>query len=110
MKQKTKLITGILVILMLVIAWIVFSQRESGESLPGSGNQNQSTQLNGVTHPLQILQMRAKDYPGSEVTIEDELSPQESYKQYLTSYQSDGLKIYARSEERRVGKECRSRW
>ncbi|KKR57482.1 MAG: Dipeptidylaminopeptidase/acylaminoacyl-peptidase [Microgenomates group bacterium GW2011_GWC1_40_35] len=95
MKQKTKLITGILVILMLVIAWIVFSQRESGESLPGSGNQNQSTQLNGVTHPLQILQMRAKDYPGSEVTIEDELSPQESYKQYLTSYQSDGLKIYA---------------
>ncbi|OGE36385.1 peptidase [Candidatus Daviesbacteria bacterium RIFCSPLOWO2_01_FULL_43_38] len=47
------------------------------------------------SHPLQILEMRKKEYPGSEIIIEKELNAGSSYKQYLTSYRSDGLKIYA---------------
>jgi len=39
--------------------------------------------------------MRQQAYPGSEVTIEEELDPGSNYDRYLASYQSAGLKIYA---------------
>lgn len=47
-----------------------------------------------ITHPLQIEEMRKKEYQGSEIKIEQELSDRPSYNQYLASYQSEGLKIY----------------
>jgi dipeptidyl aminopeptidase/acylaminoacyl peptidase len=39
--------------------------------------------------------MRLTPYPGSEVTIEQKLAPGANYQRYLTSYRSEGLKIYA---------------
>lgn len=44
---------------------------------------------------LQISAMRQKTYPGSAITIEQTLPNGNNYKQYLTSYQSEGNKIYA---------------
>jgi dipeptidyl aminopeptidase/acylaminoacyl peptidase len=44
---------------------------------------------------MTIAAMRARSYPGSEVTIEQTLSPGSNYERYLASYRSDGLKIYA---------------
>ncbi len=46
-------------------------------------------------HPLMISVGRARDYPGSDVVIEQTLTPGSNYNRYLASYQSDGLKIYA---------------
>lgn len=46
-------------------------------------------------NPLTIQAMRAKVYPGSNITIEQTLSPMPTYNRYIASYQSDGLKIYA---------------
>ena len=46
-------------------------------------------------HPLAIANMRLRKYAGSEIVIEETLEPGSNYKRYLTSYQSDGLKIYA---------------
>ncbi|MBI4100298.1 alpha/beta fold hydrolase [Candidatus Microgenomates bacterium] len=45
--------------------------------------------------PLTIEAMRARDYPGSEVVIEQTLPSAQSYNRYLVSYKSEGLKIYA---------------
>src|SRR5712692_30384 len=45
--------------------------------------------------PLAIFAMRQRDYPGSELVIERTLSPGSNYQQYVASYQSDGLKIFA---------------
>ena len=45
--------------------------------------------------PLSIEYMRKKQYPGSDITIEQTLPPGSNYQQYITSYKSDGLKIYA---------------
>src|SRR5581483_1745123 len=45
--------------------------------------------------PLTILAMRQRSYPPSPITIEQTLSPGSNYKEYLASYKSDGLKIYA---------------
>ncbi|MDW8100413.1 MAG: alpha/beta fold hydrolase [Anaerolineae bacterium] len=46
-------------------------------------------------HPLAIEAMRAREYPGSEITIEETLAPGSNYNRYIASYRSDGLKIYA---------------
>lgn len=46
-------------------------------------------------HPFAIEAMRARDYPGSDITVEEILAPGSNYQRYTVSYQSDGLKIYA---------------
>lgn len=45
-------------------------------------------------HPMVVEVQRAIQYPGSEIVIEDELSPGSNYRRYYASYRSDGLKIY----------------
>ena len=46
-------------------------------------------------HPLTIASMRQRDYPGSDIVIEDTLEPGANYDRFIASYLSDGLKIYA---------------
>jgi uncharacterized protein len=46
-------------------------------------------------NPLTIESMRQREYPGSDITIEQTLAPSANYKRYIASYISDGLKIYA---------------
>ena len=44
-------------------------------------------------HPLEIPWLRQQSYPGSDITIEQELPRGSNYRQYIASYESDGLKI-----------------
>ena len=46
-------------------------------------------------HPLTIDWLRSQDYPGSDITIEETLEPGANYNRFITSYQSDGLQIFA---------------
>lgn len=46
-------------------------------------------------NPLMIEVQREREYPGSEITIEQTLAPGSNYNRYIASYLSDGLKIYA---------------
>ncbi len=46
-------------------------------------------------HPLSIDAMRARDYPGSDLTVEETLEAGANYDRFIVSYRSDGLKIYA---------------
>ncbi len=46
-------------------------------------------------HPLMVEKMRQQTYPGSDIVLEETLAPGANYDRYITSYQSDGLKIYA---------------
>lgn len=46
-------------------------------------------------HPLSIEYMREQEYPGSDIVIEQTLPSGSNYSRYLSSYKSDGLKIYA---------------
>ena len=52
------------------------------------------SQTTVVTSPLAIETMRKKQYPGSDITIEQTLSSGSNYNRYVVSYLSDGLKIY----------------
>jgi len=46
-------------------------------------------------YPLSIEAMRSRSYPGSDIVIEEKLSAGSNYNQYIASYKSDGLKIFA---------------
>jgi dipeptidyl aminopeptidase/acylaminoacyl peptidase len=46
-------------------------------------------------NPLTIESMRQREYPGSEIFIEQELTRGANYRRYIASYRSEGLKIYA---------------
>jgi uncharacterized protein len=46
-------------------------------------------------HPLTIASMREREYPGSDIKIEQTLTPGSNYTRYIASYLSDGLKIDA---------------
>jgi dipeptidyl aminopeptidase/acylaminoacyl peptidase len=46
-------------------------------------------------HPLSIEAMRQRQYPGSDIVIEQTLAPGSNYNRYYVSYLSEGLKIYA---------------
>ena len=48
-----------------------------------------------VPNPLEINAMRAREYPGSDIVIEQTLEPGANYNRYYVSYRSEGLKIYA---------------
>lgn len=45
-------------------------------------------------NPLTIPALRARDFPGSDLVIEQTLTPGANYRRYVASYLSDGLKIY----------------
>ncbi len=46
-------------------------------------------------HPMTIAAMRAMEYPGSDLVIEETLDPGSNYDRYYVHYLSEGLKIYA---------------
>lgn len=47
-----------------------------------------------LNHPLSIEFLRNMEFPGSEMVIEETLTPGSNYNRYIASYQSEGLKIY----------------
>jgi uncharacterized protein len=47
-----------------------------------------------ILAPLAIDAMRQREYPGSDLVIEQTLTPGSNYRRYIASYQSDGLKIF----------------
>ena len=52
-------------------------------------------QTPAALNPLTIQAMRQRSYSGGDITIEQVLTPAANYNRYITSYLSDGLKIYA---------------
>lgn len=47
-----------------------------------------------TAHPMSIPYLREQSYPGSAITVENELEPGINYRRFYASYLSDGLKIY----------------
>ena len=47
-----------------------------------------------ILNPLAIDAMRQRDYPGSDLMIEQTLAAGAGYQRFIASYRSDGLKIF----------------
>ena len=92
-----KLLT--LLILLAAVGAVVFSVTRSdhpAKLLTDVSDQTEQFQ-NTIPKldPLTIETLRKGEYPGSELRIEEKLSPGSNYQRYRVSYQSEGLKIYA---------------
>jgi uncharacterized protein len=86
-----RILTALVIIsvLLFIGAYIVFFDRKTSDVIKSVPVQKEEI------NPLAISAMRAKNYAGSDITIEEILPDGSNYSQYLTSYLSDGLKIYA---------------
>ncbi|MCL5969940.1 MAG: alpha/beta fold hydrolase [Patescibacteria group bacterium] len=93
-KLKLPIIIILLIISIIGIGYLYRKQQTKATDNPNSNTQqnNLNNQIN--QNPLSIEAMRKKTYPGSDLVIEETLTPGSNYNQYIASYLSDGLKIY----------------
>lgn len=87
--------TFLFVVIGIILAEAIFYFANSGKNtVQNQVEENQGGLLN-QDHPLSIRTLKNGKYPGSDIIIEQTLSPAANYQQYIASYKSEGLKIYA---------------
>lgn len=91
-KLKVLLALAIFVVLSLGVFYFVKNKNEVILDLKKQQSVVQKTKAND--NPLSIEVMRNKNYPGSDLQIEQKLSSGSNYDQYIALYLSDGLKMY----------------
>lgn len=74
---------------------VLSPKTETPESTIDDENRGGVDILQEQPHPLSIDALRMGDYPGSDIVIEQTLTPGSNYKRYIVSYKSEGLKIFA---------------
>lgn len=96
MSNTTKILFVFFITICIIIA-VSFLVREGGKNIaqPQSSLSSQTKDTPQSLNPLAIQAMRERSYPGSDITIEQTLPDGSNYHQYVASYKSDGLKIYA---------------
>jgi dipeptidyl aminopeptidase/acylaminoacyl peptidase len=82
----------------IAVALIACSAPPPAVSTPGKPARSSSPTpavAQTTLDPLAIDAMRQREYPGSDMAIEQTLAPGTNYRRYIASYQSDGLKIFS---------------
>lgn len=96
-KQFIFIITGLLGLVMLVV--FLFSDKKDMSTPTNSSSKSPAEEEQGglqtTDNPYAIEYLRKQDYPGSDIVIEQTLTPDTNYSKYIASYKSEGLKIYA---------------
>lgn len=94
--KYSRIVILILIIVVLAIGGFIYLQRNNSEELAQVQEAIKQLPDKIVPEPpLSIEYMRKQEYPGSDLVIEQTLSSGSSYKRYVVSYLSEGLKIYA---------------
>jgi dipeptidyl aminopeptidase/acylaminoacyl peptidase len=88
-----KLTIIVFVIIALLLGTLFLNAKKNNNSLtPNLLKSTAKEEL--IDNPLSIEKMKQKDYPGSDLQIEQTLLDGSGYHQYIASYKSNGLKIY----------------
>ncbi len=88
----------LLVVPLLLLFALIFIVQKDKTKLPSSQTDTQDNmggEMETEPYALSIESLRQGDYPGSDLVIEQTLSPGSNYQRYIVSYKSEGLKIYA---------------
>jgi uncharacterized protein len=97
--NKPKIIIIIIVLLIIIGAAGVSNKNNINKTVKTvTENVEQEISEGGMLakyNPLSIESLRNGEYPGSDITIEQTLTPGSNYSRYIASYKSEGLKIYA---------------
>lgn len=97
MNKRILIFLGIIFIFLVV--FLVIKQTSN---IPVSNILNRTSdpdemggEMESEPYALSIESLRQGDYPGSDLVIEQTLTPGSNYSRYIVSYKSEGLKIYA---------------
>jgi len=83
----------IIAILIIGVGVVIFNRINKNEPMSDFlKKSNPETQEN--FHPMAIEGLRQREYPGSEIVIEETLAKGSNYSRYIASYMSEGNKIY----------------
>ena len=93
MSKRIKQAFVFILTLLLVagIGIIIRKSLKNNISFPGYLTENSSHEQE---LPVFIESLRKRNYPASEIVIEETLAPGTNYKRYIAFYKSDGLKIF----------------
>lgn len=93
-KNLLFIIVTVFVLASSLFVWLRITKPNTQQPQTVTQEVNQAESEN-ARDPLSIAYLRQRDYTGSDIIIEEELAPGSNYNQYIASYKSDGLKIYA---------------
>ncbi|KKR48094.1 MAG: hypothetical protein UT85_C0042G0007 [Candidatus Levybacteria bacterium GW2011_GWA2_40_16] len=94
--MRPNYISVLFLLTLLSAGFFYFSQKSNtSDIMVETEEENDQGEFLTPEHPLQIEYMRKQDYPGSDIIIEQTLSPESNYQRYIVSYQSEGLKQFA---------------
>jgi len=89
-----KILLMIFFVLVVTSIFFYFSNNKKPQNNPAPSKASKVGLVN-EPNPLSIEYMRKQEYPGSDIVIEQTLPDGSNYSRYISSYKSDGLKIYA---------------
>ncbi len=92
MNKKLKISAVVLLLVSIGVALYIYAVQTKNPVVQKTIQE--ITQSKPSINPLAIQAMRQRDYPGSDITIEQTLPPGTNYNQYIASFKSDSLKIY----------------
>ena len=96
MSRKTIVsFVGIFIAAAASVAWFGLSREEIWKAPNQEINPEDEAGPGASPHPLTIEAMRDRDYPGSDIVVEQTLTAKPNYGQYVVSYLSDDFKVYA---------------
>lgn len=96
--RKTLILLLGLGVLLIIGAFVYLNNQTISPNILSNTQQSVNDdfgQMEKQPHPLSIEALRKGEYPGSELTLEQELPNGSNYKRQIVSYKSEGLKIYA---------------
>ncbi len=88
-----KIVGIIAAIIIIFIGWVVI-KNGTIKNIP-TLTQIQLLKPQPPVDPLSLQFMRSQSYPGSDIKIEEKLSPGSNYNRYIVSFNSDGLNEFA---------------
>lgn len=92
--MKKVIPVGIFLLLAVLIVYLTKFRNASQDSIDRSFSNSSDTSTEAIFfHPLQISEMRKKEYPGSEIVTEKTLRSGNGFQRYVVSYESEGLRI-----------------
>jgi uncharacterized protein len=97
--MQRKLLSLIVLAGVIVFGFLLFRNSAVKDKLTDISETNIEDSLQGEANPephsLTIQSLREGDYPGSDLVVEQELTPGSNYSRYIVSYRTEGLKNFA---------------
>jgi len=94
MIKKLKIQVIIIALLLLVGLIVIVANKQINNQNDSLSGFFPDTPGEKVESLMSIDSLRARDYPASEIVIEETLEQGLNYKRFIASYKSDGYKIY----------------